>query len=202
MKLERINENQIRCILNHNDNEDKELLDGFMFKNPSNIKKFFHKIVKQAQEKLDFNIGSSPITIESSFRKENEIEFIISKAPIDDSPLKDSNELNDKSNRDDIIEADRLSVFEFKGIHHLSYINKSNINFSDLYNSLYRSSDGNDYYLLVKRNNLPLDVYEQYILYIEEYGLKTYNPTALESFYNEHYELVYKGNALQRIQLL
>lgn len=65
MKIEKINENQIRCTLNKADLADKELLLNELAYGTDKAKELFREMMTQAYEELGFEVDDIPLMIEA-----------------------------------------------------------------------------------------------------------------------------------------
>lgn len=207
MRLERLNDDQFRCILDQLDAEDKKLLDGVLFKDPKQLKKFFDDIINEAKKTLNFNIGSSSVTIESNFSRENEIEFIVSKS----SPDEDISQLTSrilgkhygKLQSNSAVAKKRalgVTAFEFKSLDTLYELINAKLPIGRLNNSLYKDTKSDTYILLVKPIVSNMKKYEDFVKCFEEFGAIMPSHRVSEAYFNDHYILIVKNNAIQSLQ--
>lgn len=207
MRLERLNDDQFRCVLDQLDDEDKKLLDGVLFKDPKQLKNFFDNIINKAKKLLNFNIGTSSVTIESNFSKENEIEFIVSKSSSDEDISQITNRLlgNSLSKLHQMHESDekRLNgtvAFEFKSLDTFHELVCSNLPIGRLNNTLYKKLNEDVYVLLVKPIVSNMSKYEDLMRCFEEFGAIMPPFRVSEAYFNDHYILIAKNNAIQSFQ--
>ncbi len=79
MKLERINENQIRCTLSHTDLADRELKISELAYGTEKAKALFQEMMSQASDELGFEANNIPLIIEAIPVSHESIMLIITK---------------------------------------------------------------------------------------------------------------------------
>lgn len=202
MKLEKINDNKIRCILDQKDIEDRKILDNFINKNPLDIKGFFEQLLLEAQNKLDFYVGTSPITIQSNYTKDSKIEFIISKTSSNESieSLFNINEATRLSFIKDNIKNDNFfTAIEFKNIDGIYDFLISGVKLGRLNNTLYKNTESGIYILVLKPKNINKEKFIDLVMLLEEYGSPLNHQNLNESYIEEHFSPLIRKNALQTI---
>ena len=79
MKIEKINENQIRCILNSPDLSDRQIDLNELAYGSGKARQLFHEMIEKACRDLDFDVEDSPLMVEAIPLPMNSIMLIISK---------------------------------------------------------------------------------------------------------------------------
>ena len=65
MKIERLNENQIRCTLNKKDLAEREMVITELAYGTDKARKLFQEMMQQAAEECDFDAENIPLMIEA-----------------------------------------------------------------------------------------------------------------------------------------
>ncbi|MBO7632079.1 MAG: adaptor protein MecA [Lachnospiraceae bacterium] len=79
MKIEKINENQIRCTLNPQDLKERQLkLSEFAY-GSGKAKELFHDMMEKASEECDFEVDNAPLMIEAIPTSAESLLLIITK---------------------------------------------------------------------------------------------------------------------------
>lgn len=194
MKLERINDFQIRCILDEFDIKENNLFDENTLKNPSKIKDFFEDILYKAKINLGFDVENSGVTIENNFSNDEQIIFIISKHS--DKSIKKTNNSEKKSNL--FSHNTNIKAFKFRGLEDVKKLAKALKGVKLFNNSLYIDENQTECILLVKRGEFNILDFNVLCNFFEEYGVYITSYCS-EKFYDEHYILIIKDNAIQSI---
>lgn len=79
MKIEKINENQIRCILTSTDLSDRHIDLNELAYGSGKARQLFHEMIEKAYHDLDFDVEDAPLMVEAIPLPMNSIMLIISK---------------------------------------------------------------------------------------------------------------------------
>jgi adapter protein MecA 1/2 len=79
MKIEKINDNQIRCTLTSEDLESRRIRLSELAYGSEKAKMLFHDMMKQAQANFGFDSGNSPLMIEAIPVSKDSIVLVITK---------------------------------------------------------------------------------------------------------------------------
>lgn len=79
MKIEKINEHQIRCILTSTDLSDRQIDLNELAYGSGKARQLFHEMIEKAYHDLDFDVEDSPLVVEAIPLPMNSIMLIISK---------------------------------------------------------------------------------------------------------------------------
>lgn len=82
MKIEKINDNQIRCILSSTDLSDRQIDLNELAYGSGKARQLFHEMIEKACQDFDFHVEDTPLMVEAIPLPMNSIMLIISK--IDD----------------------------------------------------------------------------------------------------------------------
>lgn len=79
MKIEKINENQIRCILTSTDLSDRHIDLNELAYGSGKARQLFHEMIEKAYHDLNFDVEDAPLMVEAIPLPMNSIMLIISK---------------------------------------------------------------------------------------------------------------------------
>ena len=79
MKIEKINDNQIKCILNKNDLIDRNMKPSELAYGSEKAASLFREMTEQAYEKFGFQTNNTPVMIEAIPLPNESIVLIITK---------------------------------------------------------------------------------------------------------------------------
>lgn len=108
MKIERINENQIRCTLSHADLNDRQIELSELAYGSEKARRLFHELIQAAAAEVDFDVENMPLMVEAIPMSMDSIVLIVTR-------VEDPDELDTRFSRfspaaeDDWDESDVLS---------------------------------------------------------------------------------------------
>ena len=79
MKIERINDNQIRCILDRQELAEKNIKLSELAYGSEKAKELFHDMIRQAAEEVDFEVDNCPLMIEAIPTNKDTLILVITK---------------------------------------------------------------------------------------------------------------------------
>lgn len=84
MKIEKVNENQIKCMLTREDLEERQIKLAELAYGSDKAKKLFHEMVQQASEEYDFQVDDMPLMVEAIPGSADSLVLLISKVEYPD----------------------------------------------------------------------------------------------------------------------
>lgn len=273
MKIEKINDNQIRCTLTKSDLADRELKISELAYGTEKAKSLFRDMMQQAAYEFGFEAEDIPLMIEAIPLSQDCIILVITKvddpeeldtrfskfAPDADEIAGDSNtevisaggaddfldifkrlhEEKNKTNEDkkskdsnefvpllDAINAakeyadshantgdaskkdEEPAMFKFIKIYSfndLDTVTRLAHVLSGFYygeNSLYKHPVNGSYLLSISKENHTPEEFNKVCNILSEYGTSLKATTTAESFFNEHADVLIKGDAIQKLALI
>ena len=257
MRIERINENSIRCILSSFDLSVRNLNIKELAYGSDKARKLFHEMMQKANAEVGFDAENTPIMIEAIPMGGNSIQLIITK--VDDpeeldtrfskfSPAPPKNGAEDwiKKLTTEILEgADTLlsqiktdpakldslrakmqggndqktaaidnetsnvtyeapafsqtfRAFAFNDLDQAITASKAAKLFKG-YSTLYKRPDDSYYILVIQSQPLPDDDFAKVCNLIAEYGRKVKTTDNSLAYYEEHYTVISKDRAIQKL---
>lgn len=222
MKIERINDNQIKCTLTRSDLASRQIRMSELVYGNEKTKGLFQDMMEQASSEVGFEASDLPLMIEAIPVSMDCIVLMITK--VEDADEMDTrftsfthlNEIfSDEKETPEMASAadhparkelfssvtsssmERLFSFDsldtvIRFAHHIS----------DIYhgeNSLYKCPDNNRYYLLLNKSGHNIKEFGLVCNSALEYGSKEFYNFARGAYLNEHYEKILIGDAIQSL---
>lgn len=208
MKIEKINDKQIRCILTSADFLSRQLKISELAFGTDKAKQLFRDMMEQANDEFGFNTENIPLMIEAMPLSPDSIALIITKVDgqegMDASPKMPSPESPeampvlgiDEDLDDEKSPFVMVRIFAFRDfdvIIRAAHMMKGAYNGS---NSLYKDVETQDYLLVVTREGTAED-FRRVCNMLSEYGIQNLALGTTLAFLEEHCDLLLSGNALQ-----
>lgn len=270
MRIERINDNQIRCTLSKNDLIERHLKISELAYGSDKAKELFRDMMEQANIDFGFEADDIPLMIEAIPTSKESIVLVITKVDdpeefeekfskfgniankYEDSTDEDYDEDYEDDSEDDY-QGDLINCFEqlneiienasepnengteFVPLHEilkrgkrgkntaenkpectprrfarlfsfssLTFIINASKAVNDLYsgkNSVWKDEEMSRYYLILTNNGKD-STFDKVCSIISEFGKKESLTYATQDFFNEHYKLIIKDDAITRLSLL
>lgn len=240
MKIERINENQIRCTLTSFDLSVRNLNLRELAYGSEKARGLFHEMIQKASNEVGFDAEDIPLMVEAIPLSNESVMLVITK--IEDpeeldtrfsrfSPAADDDsdtlnelasellegadglarllgipmELADPAATAGSISADTedeqqktaVRIYTFDSLDRVSDAARACGDLYDGTNTLYKKPDTSQYYLVVTREGTDELSFSRVCNILAEYGTKLRHEYASEAYYEEHYQAVCRGKALQ-----
>lgn len=255
MKIERLNENQIRCTLSKEDLVNRELKISELAYGTDKAKKLFRDMMLQASNEVGFEANDIPLVIEAIPVSNECIILIVTKVDdpeeldtrfsrfspsnlsFDDDDIADSSaQANAFHGADDILDilqkiSDELIPDDFPEIDSETMPSKENgrdtrkssssVNLTNIFrfhhlddicryakvictryhstNTLYKDTVDGSYYLVLKKGKSTPELFNKICNIASEYGESIPSTEASVAYYNEHYKIILKNKAIQKL---
>lgn len=215
MKIEKLNDNQIRCTLTRADLADRQLKLSELVCGSEKAKSLFQDMMKQAASEFGFEAEDTPLMIEAVPASSDSIVLIITK--VDDPEELDSKfskfgaSLTDFENRkrntldkldgagknDDTSSKVRLFSFAtLDSVIHACQLLKSIFHGSS---TLYKDVSDNVYILALAKSNHSTSEFNKVCNMLSEYGSAEKATSAILAFLEEHCEIIVPTDAIQNL---
>ena len=215
MKIEKLNDNQIRCTLTRADLADRQLKLSELVCGSDKAKSLFQDMMKQAASELGFEAEDMPLMIEAVPASSDSIVLIITK--VDDPEELDSKfskfgaTLQDFENRkanalDKLEGADKMDstsskvrLFSFAtldSVIHACQLLKTLFHSSS---TLYKDTADSVYVLALAKDNLSANEFNKVCNMLSEYGSAEKTTSAILAFLEEHCEIIVAADAVQNL---
>lgn len=178
MRIEKINENQIRCILSEKDLADRQMKLSELAYGSEKARGLFQDMIEQANDEFGFEADDIPLMIEAL-------------------PLSGDNIILQITKVDHF--STQTQLFEFQSLNQIERVAQVLDGFYGGENDLYKNQITDRYYLLMYKSMHTEEEFRKVCNVISEYASQREYVTAKEAFLKEHGKLLVKGNALQRL---
>lgn len=197
MKIEKLTENKIRIIVNSYDLENKNLDFKALLSRTLDSQGFFLDMLEKAKTEVGFNTDGCKILVEAFSTTDEYLIFTITKY-IDKS--------NTQTGKRPKVKMKNLNISATKAIYKLdnfdvfcdlcTYLNNnfSNITKISKCSSLYLYN--NNYYLLIRNNNISKDIIQNFYISISEFLSMANLSSNFENKLFEHGKAIIKNNAI------
>lgn len=197
MKIEKLTENKIRIIVNSYDLENKNLDFKALLSRTLDSQGFFLDILEKAKTEVGFNTDGCKILVEAFSTTDEYLIFTITKY-VDKS--------NTQTGKRPKVKMKNLNISATKAIYKLdnfdvfcdlcTYLNNnfSNITKISKCSSLYLYN--NNYYLLIRNNNISKDIMQNFYISISEFLSMANLSSNFENKLFEHGKAIIKNNAI------
>lgn len=220
MRIERINENQIRCTLTRHDLTSRDLDLSELAYGSEKARGLFHEMIEQASDEFGFEAEDIPLMVEAVPLSGDSLMLLITKIENPEeldvrfskfSPLPDESGIADKLHFSGTLNAleepgtstededSELSfrVFSFPDLDSVSNAALALGTNEPGSNSLYKSLNGNMYYLVVNNPLMENSPFHKLCNTLAEFSTRVPATYATIAYYEEHLDSIIEGNALQ-----
>ncbi len=207
MKIEKINENQIKFLLTNEDLQEREIKLSELAQGSEKAQAFFRDIMTEAMLDCGFDATNTPLMIEampvtmdtvmiivSKVNKDMDIDRVISLTPksLEDRKYKQSTIKTFDENQDIFIEDDEeIYIYSFKTLDDIISLSERLNESYEGNNILYKYQDR--YFLSMQKNDTFVTSLDSVV---SEYGQKHISNIISKYYLDEHGEVIIKNNAL------
>ena len=252
MKIEKINDNQIRCTLNKSDLIDRELKISELAYGTEKAKALFRDMIQQAFYEFGFEVDDIPLMIEAIPVSTECLILVITKVEDPDEldtrfskfSSFNTHDLSDKSDDDDDAYADEIintfeqlddfsedieddskkpsdstdsdsnskqsvhistnltKVYSFRSLSEVTQLANILLGFYTGSNTLYKDPITATYYLVISISDHTPEEFNKISNIISEYGKPERTNYATQVYFDEHYEIIVKDQALQILSVM
>lgn len=213
MRIEKINENQIRCILSKKDLADRQIKLSELAYGTEKARGLFRDMIEQANDEFGFEADDIPLMIEAMPLSGENIILQITKI---ENPEGTSDHMGNfwEDEQEEIEDgfifpeiqdwkADDFSakkqLFEFRSLNQIERVAQVLDGFYEGENDLYKNERTNCFTLLMKKSMHTEEEFQKVCNVVSEYAIHRKYIAAKEAFLKEHGKLLVKGNALQML---
>lgn len=248
MKIERINENQIRCTLSSHDLSIRNLNLGELAYGSEKARNLFREMIQKASNEVGFEAEDIPLMVEAIPLSNESVMLVITK-------IEDPEELDTRFSKfsqmseeeqegmwngianeflegaDSLMEflkkgfadlpisaeapapaqdaaaqsetpAVQTRIYRFGSLDLVSEAAKVAVRLYEGDNTLYKKPGTSQYYLVLSSEGTDPLAFSRVCNVLAEYGEKIRQETASEAYYQEHYEVIVRAQALQKLALI
>ncbi len=225
MKIEKLNENQIRCVLSRADLNDRNISMQEIKAGDEKIHRFIGEIIEQASQELGFDARGIPLIVETKSSDGEKVEFTLTKMGNREDIFKSIiaaaiREFSQSIGTDpekyasledwfgsDLSSADQRAYFPYpQTVADIFSFEKLSV-ISDLANSvnigscdrshLYKDQVTDLYYLVLEKDDPDDEAFRKLCITAGEYGVPVYLGPEAHYFFDEHMECLSRKTALE-----
>ncbi len=267
MRIERINDNQIRCTLNKHDLSERHLKINELAYGSDKAKELFRDMMEQANMDFGFDADDIPLMIEAIPTSKDSIVLVITKVDDpeeleerfskfgnfgnkyedydeEDAYFDEEDEYESGDFEDDLIncfdqlneiiaEADQSNpefiplheilkkrrkakelpgghakaandyakLYSFSSLNFIISASKEIVHIYSGKNSVWKDEENSKYFLVLAKNDKKLS-FDRVCSILSEFGKKETFTYATQDYFNEHYKLILKDDAITKLSLL
>lgn len=221
MKIEKINSNQIKCVLNKSDLSTRQIKVSELAYGTDKAQELFKDMMSQASDEFGFEANDVPLMIEAVPLSADSIMLIITKVdnpdeiedkftnlPVPTSRTfkkkdedEDTEEMEDatlsaepETTKDELI--DVFYVYKFNKMDDVSKAVAQISNFAFTKSSLFKDKPNTTYYLTIIADNIPRWANRIIRGTLSEYGESIHHRHSALSYFEEHYDTIVKEDAV------
>ena len=218
MKIEKINSNQIKCVLNKNDLTSRKIKVSELAYGTDKAQELFKDMMSQASDEFGFEANDVPLMIEAVPLSSDSIMLIITKVDNPDdiedkfstlpvpstrtfkkkdkvnTGIDNENEDNKDEVKDELI--DVFYVYTFSNMDDISNATAKINDFTFTKSVLFKNADHHNYYLTIVADNIPRWANRIIRGTLSEYGESIHYRHSALSYFEEHFETIVKDNAV------
>ncbi len=216
MKMEKLNENQLKVDIYKEDLIDRNIKLSEIFYGGEKVREFFHELMEIAHEEHDFTVNNMPILVEALPMSQDEISLVVTKVSEPDDLQdkiekigRDSGSVRDLMNKlsarkteknvkeftepSSINTRENIIIFSFDNIDTVTDVSKRiNSKFKGT-TILYKNQS--KYFLLLE--NKKIENYIELENILSEYGEKHISTGESKFYLKEHGEIIIKKDAIK-----
>ncbi len=220
MKIEKINNNQIKCTLSKKDLTSRQIKVSELAYGTAKAQELFKDMMTQANDEFGFELDEMPLMVEAIPLSAESIMLIITKVDnpeeLEDKftnlPLPTSRTFKKKEDEDDsllneeppnkkISDQDRIDIFFvyiFSSLDHISLAATHLHKKATVLNrsTLYKDTHSQQYYLAIVASDIPRGLSQEIGSVLSEYGEASIQSHSSLSYFEEHFDTLIKDNAL------
>ena len=226
MKIERINDSQIRCTLSNFDLSERNLNLSELAYGTEKARRLFREMVQKAYDEVGFDAEDIPLMVEAIPLSNDSIMLVITKvddpeevdtrfskfapAPEGDFPELRGEIADPGLEGGEVFTALRDAGSETAGrartrVYQFSSLDKvieaaAIVGASEgITDTLYKNPEDGSFYLVMTDSSGSAEVFSAVCNKLSEYGSRVKETYSSPSYYEEHYELILKERALERL---
>lgn len=215
MKIEKLNDNQIRCTLTRADLADRQIKLSEIVCGSDKAKSLFQDMMEQAASEFGFEAEDTPLMIEAVPASSDSLVLIITKVDnpeeLDSKLSKFGSAFHDLDRKkqssfdklegsdDSATTQSRIRLFSFSNLDcaiHACHLLKPLYNGA---NSLYKDVPNNLYILALTQSDLSTSDFNKICNMLSEYGSAEKVNSAILAFLEEHCEIIVAANAVEQL---
>ena len=206
MKIEKLNDNQIRCTLTRADLVDRQIKLSELICGGEKAKSLFQDMMHQASDEFGFEADDTPLMIEAIPSASDSIVLIITK--VDDPEALDSKFSKfgtiptisgSKKKEEEEEDSSGIRLFSFANIDcviHASHLLTDSFKSAS---TLYKDTPNNVYLLALAQGDYTVPEFNKICNMFSEYGAAEKSTCAILAYLEEHCEIIVATDAVAQL---
>lgn len=216
MRIEKINNHQIKCVLDKKELESRHINVGELAYGSDKAQELFKDMMQKASYEFGFESGDAPLMIEAVPLSSEGIMLIITKVdhPEDiDNAYAGLSQTFKKRDTDstttakhdvgsqvlDTLPIDAFFIYSFNSLDYLIKAGKSIYYFPFLTSRVYKQESTNPYILSLTSSDITRSNCKIVRGLLSEYGEVIHCRKSKVHYFDEHYEILIKDDALEKL---
>lgn len=214
MKIEKINDKQIRCVLTKEDLEDRKIRLSELVCGGEKARSLLRDMMLRASKELGFSFNNNPMVIEAVPTGKDQLVLILTRV---DDPGELDARFRDLPGRREAagaqpergneagkaLEEEQSAPARFYLFRSLEHVLDASKCLPEAYagqNALYKNPEDGAYYLLIKRMESDPEQYERICSVLSEYSMPMDYSTGMDEFFREHMQVMIEDHAMQNLR--
>ena len=216
MKIERINDNQFRCIMTLGELLQRHLTLKKIRSDSAEARRLVREILERSADELGFEPNEYPVMVEAVRNAEGNLVFTITKfnspeeippqirsqAQSQENPFLQAltRALKEQEEQARVRYPMPLAVFSFPQKEGVKLPPRLRETPKGVSSSLYLMPEADQYFLLISASPKSVDAFRQVCLLLSEYGRPIPATSATKAYYEEHAQTVFARRAIEQLQ--
>ncbi len=202
MKIERINENQIRCTLTQSDLADRQIELSELAYGSEKARDLFHELIQSAAAEVGFEVENMPLMVEAIPMSRDSIVLIVTRVADPDeldtrfsrfSPSKEEEEWENVENS-----SPTARLFAFSSLDEATAAAAAVNGLILVHSTLYKHPLSGQYILCIHCGDEE-DAFRRTCNTLSEYGALKHSPVGALAYCEEHCEIIIANRALDKL---
>lgn len=213
MKIERINDNQFRCIMSMGELLQRHLTIKKLSSSPPEASRLVRELIERSSHEVGFVPNELPVMVEATQTPEGELVFTVTKinSPEELPPAFQpqaellrilhgfASAVKTQQEEYKLRQPKPLAVFGFYGKENLKVPPRLKKLPAGIQSSLYYLKEQDVYYLIVSASPKHGEQFNQVCLLLAEYGHRMPSTSASGAYYAEQGECIYAAHAIEQM---
>ena len=218
MRIERISDNQIRCTLSKRDLSERRLKISELAYGSDKAKELFRDMMEQANMDFGFDADDIPLMIEAIPTSKESIVLVITKVedpeeleekfskfgniiPLHELLKKRRRAKEHSGNHSKTSNSDFAKLYSFPSLSFIVNASKAVVHVYSGKNSVWKDEENSKYFLILNKDEKKSS-FDNVCSILSEFGKKETLTYATQDYFNEHYKLILKDDAITKLSLL
>ena len=214
MKIERLSDSQIRCFLSEMDLNERSLNLSELAYGSDKARRLFREMVQKASAEVGFDAEDIPLMIEAIPLSNQSVMLVITKVddpeeldiglegagPLPKTVAESPEAANVTGTTPEASNQERIRIYVFQTLDRVIDAAKAIQSAGEIRSTLYKNPQNGNYYLVLSDRDSDGEIFSSACNFLSEYGTRARQNYSSESYYQEHYDVILKENALSSLR--